>query len=444
MDRVNFEMCGLLTLPHETESFKSYEEKPTKKGDGKMYNLNFNVQMLGTDNKPNGNQQMMRLRTYLADKEEDRFVYVFLNDGFNSKTKKNDRHTECVAWKDRNDQSLKDKAFEYSKYVIDLEKQSIRFAARNVQKALSDGREPYEKDLKVLGLSNESTTEEINKVVEKSFKKRFEFLSEYDFVQFIHKLLTDEKYVNAFKDKKFYIKGERKYSYSASKNSSWWNDFVPQKIYLQDDDAESFARENVVFYYGADSLNDPEDSLAQIGKYVVNGWVYIREEYSGKAMFAPYAATILKTRTGNDEKDERADNVRIRRFTVDDENQIKCMGFTVNLWSGAERKEITEDDLTEDQLDSILIGDCTLEDIQREVGGVWGDRINESRFVKLMRGYSSGVQDTAFTREQIDNPVLEDENPFNDKEEDSVKEVEKTKTKDTVDDEDLFADLLDD
>ena len=224
-------------------------------------------------------------------------------------------------------------------------------------------------DLKEVGLEG-AETDAIKEALEKSNKKRFEFLSEYDFLLFVHKLLTEEKYINAFGNKKFNIRGEHTFSYSTAKGK-WYGNFVPQKIYLQDDDAESFARENVVLYYGEDSLDDAEGMLEETGKYSVNGWVHVTDDYSREVVFAPYTAMIAKTATGDTEKDAKADKIRIARFTVDNEDEIKCMGMTVNLWSGAERKEITEDDLSKDQLDSILLGDCTLEDIQRELGGVW-------------------------------------------------------------------------
>ena len=150
-------------------------------------------------------------------------------------------------------------------------------------------------------------------------------------------------------------------------------------------------------------------------------------------MFAPYTAIISKTATGDTEKDAKADKIRIARFTVDNEDEIKCMGMTVNLWSGAERKEITKDDLSEEQLESILIGDCTLEDIQRELGGVWGDRVNENRFCKLMRGFTGGVQDTTFTREDMNNIASDDDNVFEEAVED---------TSSSEDEEDLFDGLL--
>lgn len=431
MDRINFEMCGLLSMAHETENFKPYEEKATAKGNGKMFNLNFNVQMLGKDNNTNGNQQMMRLSTYMPNDVSDKTVYVYINDGYDAKEKKYKGHSEQITWEKRNDASIKKKASEISKYIVDLEVASKRKHYRYIEKALEEGKTPMLNDLKEVGLEG-ADTNVIKEALEKSNKKRFEFLSEYDFLLFVHKLLTEEKYINAFCNKKFNIRGEHTFSYSTAKGK-WYGNFVPQKIYLQDDDAESFARENVVLYYGEDSLDDAEGMLKETGKYTVNGWVHVTDDYSRKAMFAPYTAMISKTATGDTEKDAKADKIRIARFTVDNEDEIKCMGMVVNLWSGAERKEITEEDLSKDQLDSILLGDCTLEDIQRELGGVWGDRVNENRFCKLMRGFTGGVQDTTFTREDMNNIASDDDNVF----EEAVEENSSSE-----DEEDLFDGLL--
>ena len=429
-NRVNFKMVGKLTLPKSTDSFKPYEEKETSKGNGKMFNLSFNCQMTNKSGKANGNQHMLRLSEYVPNDTSNKIVYAYMNDGWDDKNRRWSGHSERIAWAKRNDKNITDKVANFAKHVVDLEEPSVRRAIRNIERALIDGKEPLESDLKAAQITDVNNMDE---AIKKSNNKRKEFITQYDLIQFIYKLLTDEKLSKVFGDRLFLVEGEHEFSYS-SQNNRWYENFVPSKIYLQAKDAESYAREDVVVYYGSDSLND---TLDEIGKYTVSGWTQIKEKYSGDMMFAPYTLTVLKTRTGNTEQDDKVDKIRMKRFNVDDDDSIRCMGVVVNLFNGTELLDITEDDLTEEQQESILMGDCTLEDIQRELGGKRSERKTENRFFKLMSGYSNGVQETVYTRDMMNN--VKEEEDYNQFEEEPATESKSDDIDDIFDD---FDDLL--
>jgi hypothetical protein len=65
--------------------------------------------------------------------------------------------------------------------------------------------------------------------------------------------------------------------------------------------------------------------------------------------------------------------------------------------------------LSDEQRESIEDGMCTFEDIKAELGGTaFGDRVTEIRLTGLMKGYSSGVQDTMYSIEDLKKKPIKD------------------------------------
>jgi hypothetical protein len=76
---------------------------------------------------------------------------------------------------------------------------------------------------------------------------------------------------------------------------------------------------------------------------------------------------------------------------------VREIGVNVIYINGAQKVEITEDMLSEDQLEMIEDGLITLDDIRKEMGGsVYGDKKVETRITGIARGYTSGSKETAF------------------------------------------------
>ena len=85
-----------------------------------------------------------------------------------------------------------------------------------------------------------------------------------------------------------------------------------------------------------------------------------------------------------------------------DDDTYKELGVEVNMLNGAQRVEITEDMLTDEQREDLDCGLITLDDIRAEVGGsVYGDRVKEYQFKKIARGYSRGRVDTVYTEDNM-------------------------------------------
>ena len=99
------------------------------------------------------------------------------------------------------------------------------------------------------------------------------------------------------------------------------------------------------------------------------------------------------------------------KFIVEDDG-FKEYGVIVNMLNGAQRIEITEDMLTDEQKNDLDCGLITMDDIRAEYSkGVYGDRIKEYQFVKPARGFTKGRQDTVYTADDMVIHSIEQELP---------------------------------
>ena len=82
------------------------------------------------------------------------------------------------------------------------------------------------------------------------------------------------------------------------------------------------------------------------------------------------------------------------------------------MLNGAQKTEITEDMLTDEQKEDLECGLITLDDIRADLGGsVYGDRVQEYQFDKIARGFTKGRNDTVFTDDDMIIKPVEDELP---------------------------------
>ena len=273
---------------------------------------------------------------------------------------------------------------EFKKFVFDLEEPGRRFKLKNMAEGIKEGKGVTDEQLAEVGLENES---EIPKAYEDSQKKHHEFIYEGDFIDFIKKVIDSGEY----KDKKFLVKGNGNYSYS-EKNERVYENYVPNRIYLAADDAEEYSTANITLLFGSESLDDM--SVEEKGKYYVNGWSM--EYSSAHKDNIPVPMTISFSA-----ENEKLATALKKKFTVDDD-KIYEYGIECNMLNGAQKMEITEDMLSDDQREDLELGLITMDDIRKDLGGnVYGDRIQEYQFSKVGRGYTSGRKDTAYSADDM-------------------------------------------
>lgn len=408
---INFDMTGKLALPKETEKFKPFEEKEYGSG---WVNKTLKFNCISGDNR-----FMLQSKGGFF-KDGSSKIYVFSKDAVGSNGERIKGEQFIIPWKERLTHPRLAEIVEWKKFIVDLESYGFRRALQNTLDKVKDGGELTEEEATKFGASD---VKGLEAALDKSNKKRKEFVAEADFVDFMHKVLTNDKY----KDKKFRVTGTYDMQYSDANNRFYAN-YVPNRVYLAADDAEETATANTVLFYNSESLVSAKDEK---NKYFVNGYVQQYDSARKANIFAPYTIVVPGAKDDSDLELKR-EKIQVKRFTVDDEDTVYEYGVVLNLLDGAQRESIKFEDLTEEQQDSILLGELTLGEIQRELGGsVYGERITENVFVKPSRGYSKGREATAYSSDDLTVKPLADKdtNAFEDSESDDD---------DLFDDENLF------
>lgn len=274
-----------------------------------------------------------------------------------------------VKWSDRFSESIVNSVAGYKKWVIDTD----TFAHR---KELEEG-----------GLDEE---------LEKSKKKRKEFLHAADFIDYLVKILDNEK----SKDMVFRVTGSVDFSYSENKGQ-YYRTFTPQKITRVPDDTKQICEGSMKVYFSENAVD--ETMTDETGDIAFNG--YVQNYFSnikGNA-FVPMSFTINKDA-------EMADGFKMIFEDVEDERVME-LGVVVDFINGSQQVNITEDMLTDKQRKMIAMKMTTFEKIKRELGDtVRGDRVTKTELKELMRGYSNGSESTAFEiSDLIRKPVKQEE-----------------------------------
>jgi hypothetical protein len=171
-------------------------------------------------------------------------------------------------------------------------------------------------------------------------------------------------------------------------------------------------------YFAEDAVDDT--CVDETGDYIINAFVDYYDQNAKMNAFAPISVKIAA--------DHKMANGFKKRFSKAEGDEIKELGVGVDFINGAKTVEITEDMLSDEQREAIEDGMCTFEDIKAELGGTaFGERVTEIRLTGLMKGYSSGVQDTAYDIDTLRKKPIKDapkneENVdvFNDDEDDDI------------------------
>ena len=378
-----FEMIGKLSLPKDSEKLKPYSNTKCESGWIKR-RLMFNA-VCGD------NRHLLTVDTGSFEDENKGFVYTFSKGSVDDSGNKVKGEPLKIPFKDRLTSPKLAEVAEFRKFVFDLEKPNRRYKLEKAAEKIKEGTSLTDEELKELGLESET---EVNAALEKSNKKRHEFISEWDFAEFIKKVIDSGKYA----DKKFFIKGNAEYSYSDNKQQVY-ESYIPQRIYLAADDAEEYSTATIKMIFNKDSLDDM--SVEEKGKYYVNGYMFEYDRNRKANIPVPVTVTIPVAPDDADEKTKKKVEAIKRKFTVDDDT-YKEFGVEVNMLNGAQKVEITDDMLTDEQREDLDCGLITLDDIRADLGGsVYGERVQEYQFKKIARGYSRGRVDTVYTEDDV-------------------------------------------
>lgn len=397
---MNFEMTGKLSIPKETEKFKPYQENKYPSGWIRKQLL-FNVTC--------GDNRHMLSVTAGAFEDGHGDIYTFTKSGVDENGNKIKGESIQIPFKDRLTSPKLAEVAEFKKFIVDLEEPGRRYKLQSLAEKLHEGTELTDEQLKEVGLESK---DEVNEAYTKSKKKRHEFISEWDYIDFIRKVANSDKY----KDKMFFIRGNGEYQYS-DKNQRVYESYIPTRIYLAADDAEPSSTATINIIFNSESLDDM--SVEEKGKYFVNGYMMEYDQNRKSNIPVPVTITIPVPSDDSDSKAKKRAEAIKHKFMVDDDS-FKEYGAIVNMLNGAQKQEISEEMLTDEQREDLDLGIITMDDIRAELGGsVYGERIKEYQFVKPARGFTKGRQDTVWTEEDmviksIEEEITGDENLFED------------------------------
>lgn len=242
--------------------------------------------------------------------------------------------------------------------------------------------------------------------LEKSKKKRREFIHESDFIDYLIKVLEHEK----SKDMTFRINGTTEFSYGANKDM-FYRRFVPQKITRVPDDTEPSCAGSMKLYFSEGAVDDT--LVDEIGDYIINAYADYYDQNAKMSAFAPISVKI--------NKDHKMANGFKKRFSKAEGEEVKELGVVVDFINGSKQVDITMDMLSDEQREAIEDGMITFEELKKELGGKTnGDYVSEVRLAGLMKGYSSGVQDTMYTVNDLRKKPIKEVPKAEAKEDDSV------------------------
>ena len=382
-----FDFVGKISPCKETENFKPFETRKFDSGWQKE-TLKFNVSC-------GSNRHLLEIGVLLAPVLENTTIYTTTRGGQNSDGSKVKGENIQVKFADRAKPDIVESVANFKKFIIDTELPGRR---QNLEHAIDKFKsgEITDEQMAQLGVK---TLAECEEALEKSNKKRHEYIFEYDFIEFLNKLIAKPE----IKDWNWHVTGNYTLEYN-SKDDKWYRKFNPQRIYRAADDAEVKSQGTFGVVFGKEAIDDTD--FDETGKIHINGFIgqYLGNPYK-KICYSPMMFTI--DGNGDDKAKKKALGFK-KIFTFPDEceREYREIGITCDILDGAQVVELSEDMLTDEQKENIEFGLITLDDIKRELGKpVYGDKVQDIVIVGLARGYSGGAKDTEYTEADLGKPV---------------------------------------
>lgn len=355
----NFSFVGYLRKVKDKENFKGFESKTYDSG-WMSERTRFNI-VCGDSS------HLVEVNAGRWIDESKNVIYGFTKGDANKKGE-----TFQVPWNQRNNPDIIEKMAGFKIMTVDLDTYQHR------------------KDVEDSGDAE---------AIAKSNSKRKHFLAGTEFCEYVNKLVNSDKIANV----KFRVNGNVTYTYS-EKNDRYYSTFEVNKIYRVDDSVESSSEVNIDFYFGKDCVD--ADDYDETGRAIVNGWTPF---YDGNTKKNWYCPITLAMRFGTDDKGKKQLNGWKKIFDKFEDEEIRRIVLTCDQINGAQKVDISYDDLDEDTRDNIDFGIISLEDVIRDLGGqMYGNKIQEIRIIKPGRGFTKGSETTMYTIDDMNQkPVRE-------------------------------------
>ena len=408
---ISFQARGILSISPETDRFKPFTEFKSESG--------WNNPKLIINLTENGYRHSMTIggnASSLYKADESGTIRINIPATYDASGQKvSDISQEDIPFSERNNKKNLAKAAYWSKFILDLNTPNERAILKKLNQKIKDGEALTTQDLQQLLVS--SSSEAIEKINTMN-KKHMEFLTAKDFIDAIMKVVTSEQY----KDKHFFVaRGRFYHSYNAEKQTFYEN-LEPFQIYLDDEEGDKvdFCTANIDFYYGPNAV---DIGAVDKGKLYIKGWIRNYESRLKETVCIPKVLVFdcnYDTEIGKKQVD-----FITKMYTNTSEDDVWMIPTDVSIIDGAERKEITEADLSDDQKMYIALGLATFEKIKKELGGyVRGETVHEWHWIpnvkaKVVKETGIKVDDTVIRLEEtalFDNDSKADGLPFGNEE----------------------------
>jgi hypothetical protein len=358
-----FSFVGYLRPIKNTDSFKSFEVRNFDSG-WMNERLVFNV--IAGDNR-----HRVEINAGRWKQEDKNTIYSFTKGGEGKKGE-----AVQIPWAKRNDPATIETIAGWRVFTVDLDTFQHR-------RELEENGE--------------------DEALEASNKKRKHFLAGTDFCEYVNKVVNSEK----TSEMKFRVNGNITYRYS-EKHDRYYSTYEVTKIYRVDDGAEVSSEVDIDFYFGADTMDS--EGYEETGFAVVSGYTPYYDNTAKKNLFCPIA---LAMRFGTDEEGLKKIKGYHKIFGACEGEEVRRVVLACKSIDGAQRVDVTYDDLPDGVKENVDAGIITLEDAIRDNGGtMMGERIQEIRIDKLGRGFSGGSQETAYMIDDMVKKSFEEEEDY--------------------------------
>lgn len=375
-----FNFCGKIALGKESEKFRPVERKEFT---SKWTNTTVKFNCLSGTNRVLCVAQGGK---WADDKKN--VVKTFSKSTTDANGKVIKGEAIDIPWNKRFDEDQIEKVAGFRKFVVDTGDYKMRYKLQDAIKAFENSTITDEM-IEEIGVDN---IDDAKDALEKSKAKRREFVSEWDFAEFVAKLASSDKY----RDKLFNISGNYEVMYNAEKDTFYTNYHV-NRITLAAEDAEPATEMKIDFYYGENAWDD--SVLDETGKVNLTGWVSYYDSQLKKNGMKPMIIAVR-------EEDKKLKALK-RKFEVEGD-EIKQIGLTVNVIDGAERVELTVDMLSDEDKEDLECGLVEWDDLKKAYGNsVAGDAIREIRFASLT-AKKNVPQDTVYHIDDMNPAKAED------------------------------------
>lgn len=403
-----YEFIGDLVVPKDKDKFIAVTEST----DYKNYRLNFGIK------ESNTNSVFVEMFGSMK-KDGNGKVFTF---GKSTDTEKGSKLE--IPWANRLDAGMIDKVADFKKYRLDLTE----------DKDIKNELYKLAYEIRTLEYKTERTDAENEKL--KTDKSKYtelakdvhEFITEFDMIQYIVQNIEN------LKDKKFKFKG------SIDMNEwkgNFYRKFKVESMELMPSDTKNQFKGLIDIFFNNDCVDDRDFETDK--KVYVDGFIQSYDSKVKKDLFYPQQFVINASRLDiTDPETIKRVNFLKKWFNAKDD-EVRHLQWEVSIFRGAEKVELTLEDLTDEQREMVEMNIKTLEDYSKKP--MLGKNKDEIRLLApvIMGEMDKGSLLTDLTPEELIYTTTADEN-INDIKKDTPKvEDEKVLEEDK---EEMFKDLF--